>query len=211
MAAFQGNTLDKWEKNQARQNGIRPLPTLIGPKAKTKNSFISLLCLNGVDYGCEVCGTKDTDVLTRHHKIRQSMMKDNSLSNLVCLCREDHDMVEKFYDWIISFNIPYKLWKQRRELDAVIGRAGSLISILKDPTKPAPTHFAYADLDVSGKFLKDNKVGKIRRLDQIKNESIEQRRSIDKQINNIVLKAINWDNLYIYAVQYVKSKRDKIV
>lgn len=176
-------------------------------KAKNINVFLSLLSLNGFDYGCEVCGTKERSVLTRHHVVRQSMRKDDSLNNLVCLCREDHDMVERFYDWIISFHVPYKLWKKRRELDAMVGRAGSLMSVLKSNSHPA--NHMYQGLGVSGKFIKDNSAGKLRRLEQIKNNYVDQRRSIEKQINEIVLKAVDWDNLYTYAVQYVKFKRIK--
>jgi hypothetical protein len=178
-------------------------------RAKTKNSFLSLLCLNGSDYGCEVCGTKDISILTRHHKLPQSLFKDNSLPNLKCLCREDHDLVERFYEWVIAFNVPYSLYKKRREIESKIGRIASIRSVLRDPKMPPPTRSAYGDLNLSVNYYNDNNAGKLRRLEILKIEYLNRRNSIHWQINEIILKTVNWDDLYIYAVQYAKSKRDK--
>lgn len=176
-------------------------------RAKTKASFLSLLHDAGEDAKCDVCLTRDTEVLTRHHVLRQSIKKDNSLSNLKSLCREDHDIVEGFYNWIISFNTPYSLYKKRKKAEtrlSLIGTAGSLVA----KNQPLPKKLLRA-LGLGKYFNKLSASRKSNDIQVLKSKIRKHRESILLEINNFLLNAIDWEYLYANSVEYAKKKRNK--
>lgn len=160
------------------------------------------------EYKCDVCGTKKESDLTIHHILRKSIKSDNSTRNLAVLCREDHDLVEYFYDWIIPFNVPH-LWHQRKKITEIKSRIISIINGLLNNNAGKPSEKSYIKLGFGQDFIKLEEKKKIVLLEKIRNECDRDFDKINKKINKVILKSIDWDFLYLNSVDYVINKKRK--
>lgn|ERR1035437_5931998 len=176
-----------------------------GFKKKTAKSFLVDLILSGEDYGCEVCRTKDPDVLTRHHKISQRFKKDNSTRNLVSLCRRDHDLVEKFYEWILKFNAP-ELFSKHKYVERKKKWLDTIEHAITHPHNGVP-YKLLKEFNLDDKFFSiSDRAMKLRIIKNIRREYDDSLNEVNNSIKNKVLSTVNWDNLYKNARHYARNK-----
>lgn len=171
---------------------------------KYKAEYIKYLKYHNLDYSCQVCGTKDESLLTRHHKIRKSIKLDNSVENLVPLCRSCHDVVEKFYDWIISLNIP-SLAKRAKILREKNTLAISILNGISHGQLPGPTKFEVFGFNEN--FVKKNKFRDLKMIfTYVVNSSKADLNEINREINSILLEKVDFNELYSNSIEYARKK-----
>lgn len=185
--------------------------TLLAALSKQINStkdFKMILERLGRKYACEVCGIEKEEFLTRHHKIRRSIKKDNRITNLVCVCRDCHDVIEKFYDWIISFNAPM-LWKAYKELLNKHCGISGMIFCISDIRNGFPPIQKMERYGIDETFYWD--LNRREQIEFLKNLQLVIQNSYsvaEANLNRAVIKTIDFNRLYQYSVEYARSKKE---